>query len=84
MGWWEDGVLKTEEVYRFKNGVDEKNGHLVWNVERLEREVRAGIDAALEKCPEIESLSIDTWGGLCAFPGRRAGVSLLCLPGQPH
>ncbi len=62
LGWWEDGVLKTEEVYRFKNGVDEKNGHLVWNVERLEREVRAGIDAALEKCPEIESLSIDTWG----------------------
>ncbi len=62
LGWRENGELKTEEVYRFQNGADEENGHLVWDLERLEREVRAGIDCALAKCPQIESLSIDTWG----------------------
>lgn len=62
VGWQEGGELKTAEVYRFKNGVTELNGHLTWNVDRLEREVRAGIDAAREKYPKIESLSIDTWG----------------------
>lgn len=62
VGWREGGELKTAEVYRFKNGVTELNGHLTWDVDRLEREVRAGIDAAREKYPKIESLSIDTWG----------------------
>lgn len=61
VGWQEEGALKTEEVYRFSNGVTEQDGHLVWNMGRLEQEVRAGIDAALEKYPRVESLSIDTW-----------------------
>lgn len=61
VGWQEDSKLKTQEVYRFKNGVTELEGHLTWDVKRLESEVRAGIDAALERYPEIESLSIDTW-----------------------
>lgn len=61
VGWQENGELRTEEVYRFQNGVSEQEGHLTWDIERLEREVRRGIDLALEKYPEIESLSIDTW-----------------------
>ena len=28
VGWKENGELKTEEVYRFPNGVVEKDGHL--------------------------------------------------------
>ncbi len=62
VGWEEGGALQTREVYRFPNGVTEREGHLTWDVERLEREVRAGIDAALALFPKIESLSIDTWG----------------------
>ena len=62
VGWKENGELKTEEVYRFPNGVAEKDGHLTWDIGALEDHVRAGIDAALEKYPKIESLSIDTWG----------------------
>ena len=62
VGWQEGGELRTEEVYRFQNGVTESEGHLIWDIDRLEREVRAGIDAAREKYPKIESLSIDTWG----------------------
>lgn len=62
VGWREDGELKTEEVYRFPNGPTEAGGHLTWDVERLEREVRAGIDAALGRYSDIVSLSVDTWG----------------------
>ncbi len=62
VGWEENGALQTEEVYRFQNGVSETDGHLTWDVEHLENEVRIGIDAALAKHPGIESLSIDTWG----------------------
>ena len=28
VGWREDGELRTEEVYRFPNGVKEEDGHL--------------------------------------------------------
>ena len=62
VGWQEEGALRTEEVYRFKNGVTEAGGRLTWDVGRLEREVRAGIDTALGRYPRIESLSVDTWG----------------------
>lgn len=61
VGWLENGGLKTEEVYRFRNGVSEENGHLTWDVRHLDEEVRKGIDEA-QKRFEIESLSIDTWG----------------------
>ena len=46
VGWQEDGELKTEEVYRFRNGVSEENGHLVWDVDHLLKEVKAGIEKA--------------------------------------
>lgn len=29
VGWEESGEIKTEEVYRFKNGVESKDGRLV-------------------------------------------------------
>ncbi|MBP0989999.1 MAG: rhamnulokinase [Oscillospiraceae bacterium] len=61
VGWKENGKLKTEEVYRFKNGTDEKDGHLIWNIETMFKNVKAGIDCALERFGNIESLSIDTW-----------------------
>ena len=61
VGWQEDGAIQTEEVYRFPNGMDEQDGHLVWDIERLEREVRTGVDEALKRFPDIESLAIDTW-----------------------
>ena len=61
VGWREEGKLKTEEVYRFPNGVTEQNGHLVWNIEALVSHVKTGIEKARAKYA-IESLSVDTWG----------------------
>ncbi|MGN1369795.1 MAG: rhamnulokinase family protein [Aristaeellaceae bacterium] len=62
VGWRGENGLETQEVYRFPNGVTELGGHLTWDIAALERHVRAGIDEALKAYPQIESLSIDTWG----------------------
>ena len=62
VGWTEDGELKTEEVYRFPNGVKDKAGHLTWDLDALVAHVKAGIGKAGERFGRIESLSIDTWG----------------------
>lgn len=62
LGWKENGQIQTREIYRFPNGVQQKDGHLVWDIDGLEWQVKKGIDLALESCQEIASLSIDTWG----------------------
>ena len=62
VGWREDGELKTKEVYRFPNGAVRKDGHLVWDAGGLLESVKAGIEQARELFPDIQSLSIDTWG----------------------
>lgn len=58
LGWLEDGKLKLKEIYRFKNGAEDQNGHLCWDIGRLESEVIDGI-AACETAPE--SVAVDTW-----------------------
>ena len=62
IGYMDDGELKTEEMYRFPNGMDNVDGSLVWDVDRLFNEVVKGIAECFKKYPKIESLSIDTWG----------------------
>ena len=58
----QDGKMQLEEVYRFPNGMDDKNGTLCWDVDRLFAEIKNG----LKKCKEIGkipvSVAIDTWG----------------------
>lgn len=62
VGWLDGGEVKTKEVYRFPNGVSERDGHLTWDVDALLGHVEAGIDRALTEFGALESLSIDTWG----------------------
>ena len=62
VGWQQDGEIHTREVYRFPNGVCREQGHLTWDIRRLFSNVAAGILEAFKLYPEIESLSIDTWG----------------------
>ena len=62
VGWMDGGELRTEEVYRFPNGVTEKDGHLIWELDALVYHVKAGIDEALKRYGTIASLSVDTWG----------------------
>lgn len=56
-----DGALQTDEVYRFPNGMQRENGHLIWDIEGIFQHVKAGLKAAFAKYPHIDSLSIDTW-----------------------
>lgn len=72
----EDGKLVLEEIYRFPNGMTEKNGHKVWDVERLFAEILNGMKqcARLGKIPH--SMGIDTWAVdyvLLDGQGRRIG-----------
>ena len=62
LGWIEDGRLKHEEVYRFKNGIVIENGHSIWNMDSIVNNVIVGIRrcAVLGKIPY--SVAIDTWG----------------------
>jgi len=62
IGWYENGEIGTEEVYRFSNGIEKKDGHLIWDIEDLYKNVLDGIKKAFKLYPSIESLSIDSWG----------------------
>ena len=62
VGWLADGALKTKEVHRFPNGVQERDGHLTWDIAALLAEVRAGIEKARTEFGQIATLAIDTWG----------------------
>lgn len=57
----EDGKMILEEIYRFSNGMVEKDGEKVWEVDRLFAEIVVG----MKKCKEIGkipvSMGIDTW-----------------------
>ena len=62
VGWMDGDQLRTEEVYRFPNGVTQADGHLTWDIDVLEGHVKTGIEKARERFGVIESLSVDTWG----------------------
>ena len=62
LGHIEDGKLCLEEIYRFDNSIKNENGTLVWDIDSLFREIKAGI----ARCSEIgnlpKTIAIDTWG----------------------
>lgn len=50
------------ELFRFETGFYNEDGHMFNDVEKLWKNVREGIKIAFAKYPQIESISIDTWG----------------------
>lgn len=61
LGSVENGKICLEEIYRFENGMEKKDGHLCWNIPHLFEEIKAGLKAckAVGKVPK--SMGIDTW-----------------------
>ena len=57
-----NGKMKIEEIYRFPNGMIEKEGHKYWDADALFGHIKAG----MKKCAELGkipvSIGIDTWG----------------------
>ena len=45
----ENGKIVLEEIYRFPNGMIEKNGHKVWDVDQLFQEILIG----MKKCAMV-------------------------------
>ena len=62
LGYIENDRLCLEEIYRFDNNIKNENGTLVWDIDNLFLEVKAGISKCkgLGKIPK--TVAIDTWG----------------------
>lgn len=57
----DNNTIKMEEIYRFENRMEKRDGHLFWNIDKLFGEIISGMRMCKEagKCPV--SMSIDTW-----------------------
>ncbi|MBN1396143.1 MAG: rhamnulokinase [Pirellulales bacterium] len=78
LGLFDGNILKLEEVYRFDNGPVETDGRLYWDLLGQWTHVRQGLRAAAEKCKQIVSVGVDTWGVDFGLLGR--GDELLGNP----
>ncbi|WOO39131.1 rhamnulokinase [Anaerocolumna sp. AGMB13020] len=62
LGSLDNGKLQLEEIYRFENGLIEKEGYLCWDLDQLFQEILNG----LKKCKAADkipvSMGVDTWG----------------------
>ncbi len=61
LGYLEDGKMHLEEIYRFGNGMVNKDGKLLWDTQRLFAEIVNGMKACAEAGKIPESMSVDTW-----------------------
>ena len=61
LGHLEKGKLILEEIHRFKNGMIKKDGHLIWDKEKLFFEIKAGMKKCREAGKIPLSMGIDTW-----------------------
>lgn len=61
LGHLENKKMVLEEIYRFENGMDRREGKLLWDTKRLFAEIVNG----MKKCRELNkipaSMSVDTW-----------------------
>ena len=62
LGSLDHGFIVSEELHRFPNGAELKNGHLTWDVERMLCEIKKG----MKKCADLGirplSIGIDCFG----------------------
>lgn len=62
LGHIENNKLCLEEIYRFDNSIKNENGTLIWDIDNLFNQVKAGIG----KCKQLgklpKTVAIDTWG----------------------
>lgn len=60
-GWIDHSKLRLEEIHRFKNGFENRDGHDRWDIDRLIEEILIGLEKAKKKGIEKAYLGIDTW-----------------------
>ncbi len=81
----EENRMVLEEVHRFPNGMVEKDGEHVWDVDELFRQIKLG----LKKCAQLGkipvSVGVDTWGVdfvLLDVDGARIGNAVAYRDGR--
>ncbi|MDR1703160.1 MAG: rhamnulokinase [Clostridiales bacterium] len=57
-----NGIIVTEEIYRFHNGMIKRDGRLIWDTDALFDEIITGIKLCGEAGKIPVSVGIDTWG----------------------
>jgi rhamnulokinase len=63
LGQWDGAGGVLREIYRFPNEPNEEAGHVVWDIERIWREILKGLRiAAAESGGRVESIGLDCWG----------------------
>lgn len=60
-----DNQFDFHEVFRFSNGITERNGHLCWNLDELFENILQGMAECKKSGLVPYSMGIDTWG--CDF-----------------
>ena len=79
LGHMEEGKMVLEEIYRFPNGMQKRDGEKVWDIEALFEAVLAG----MKKCRELGkipvSVGIDTWAVDLSFWTRMISGSEMPL-----
>ncbi|MDR2808393.1 MAG: rhamnulokinase [Spirochaetaceae bacterium] len=84
-GWFEEGKIRTQEVYRFENRFEMRGGRLCWDIDGLYEQVLEG----LKRCKALNiipvSIGIDTWAVdfiLLDKDGLRLGESVSYRDGR--
>ena len=62
LGRFDGEHLRTEEIYRFQNGIQRTDEGLVWDISHLTEEVINGLRRAGETGCFPDVIAIDTWG----------------------
>lgn len=62
LGYMKEGKLQLEEIYRFENGLREKDGQLCWDLDKLFQEILNGMVKCKEEGKNPVSMGVDTWG----------------------
>ena len=61
-GYYEDNILKVDEIHRFMNRQISMGNVLYWDFPYLFEEMKTGLRKAAQKYANIVSIGIDTWG----------------------
>lgn len=81
----EGGKMVLEEIHRFPNGMVQKDGENVWDVDELFAQIKLGMKKCAEAGKIPVSIGIDTWGVdfvLLDAEGKRIGNAVAYRDGR--
>lgn len=85
LGSLKDGRIELEEIHRFPNGMVERDGESVWDVDELFTQIKTGMKKCREAGKIPVSVGVDTWGVdfvLLDREGQRIGNAVAYRDGR--